>query len=64
MRPFVKENKYKYLLVIQFKYDNLPWEDVDEYDERESAECRRVLKEFRMDKSGSYRVVHRRKKRR
>lgn len=56
-------NKYRYLLVIQFKYDDQPWEDVDEYDERERDECYRVLKEYRMDKSGRYRVVHRRERR-
>ena len=56
-----KKSKYKYIAVIQFKYGDLPWEDVCEYwTEKEKKNVRHDLKEHRMSGYGQYRVIHRR----
>ena len=55
-----KKNKYAYATVIQFKYEDLPWEDVSEYrTTREKKNVMRDLKEYRMS-GGQYRAVERR----
>lgn len=56
-----KKSKYKYVAVIQFKYGDLPWEDVSEYrTTREKKNVMRDLKEYRMSGHGQYRAVERR----
>ena len=56
-----KKNKYAYATVIQFKYWDLPWEDVSEYrTTREKKNVMRDLKEYRMSGYGQYRAVERR----
>ena len=56
-----KKPKYSYVAVIQFKHDDLPWEDVREYwtdEERKSAH--NDLREYRMSGGGKYRLIERR----
>lgn len=56
-----RTNKYAYIKVIQFKYENLPWEDACEYWTAEDKKnIRHDLKEYRMLGGGQYRVIHRR----
>ena len=56
-----KKSKYKYVAVIQFKYGDLPWEDVSEYRTTlEKKNVMRDLKEYRMSGDGQYRAVERR----
>ena len=56
-----KKSKYAYITVIQFKYDDLPWEDVSEYwTAEEKKNVRRDLKEYRMSGYGQYRAIKRR----
>ena len=56
-----KKSKYAYIAVIQFKYGDLPWEDVSEYrTEEEKKNVRRDLKEYRMSGYGQYRSIKRR----
>ena len=56
-----KKSKYAYITVIQFKYEDLPWEDVSEYwTAEEKKNVRHDLKEYRMSSDGQYRVIHRR----
>lgn len=56
-----KKPKYAYVTVIQFKYDDLPWEDVSEYwTAEEKKNVRRDLKEYRMSGYGQYRAIKRR----
>ena len=56
-----KKNKYAYATVIQFRYGDLPWEDVSEYrTTREKKNVMRDLKEYRMSGYGQYRAVERR----
>ena len=56
-----KKSKYAYIAVIQFKYGDLPWEDVSEYwTTREKKNVMRDLKEYRMSGDGQYRAVERR----
>ena len=56
-----KKPKYAYISVIQFKYGDLPWEDVSEYwTAEEKKNVRHDLKEYRMSSDGQYRVIHRR----
>ena len=56
-----KKNKYAYATVIQFRYGDLPWEDVSEYwMAEEKKNVRRDLKEYRMSGYGQYRVIKRR----
>ena len=56
-----KKSKYAYVTVIQFKYGDLPWEDVSEYrTAEEKKNVRRDLKEYRMSGYGQYRVIKRR----
>ena len=56
-----KKSKYKYVVVIQFKYGDLPWEDVSEYwTAEEKKNVRRDLKEYRMSSDGQYRAIKRR----
>ena len=56
-----KKNKYAYAAVIQFKYGDLPWEDVSEYrTAEEKKNVMRDLKEYRMSGYGQYRAVERR----
>ena len=56
-----KKNKYAYATVIQFKYGDLPWEDVSEYwTAEEKKNVRRDLKEYRMSGYGQYRAINRR----
>ena len=56
-----KKNKYAYATVIQFRYGDLPWEDVSEYrTAEEKKNVRRDLKEYRMSGYGQYRVIKRR----
>lgn len=56
-----KKSKYAYIAVIQFKYEDLPWEDVSEYrTTREKKNVMRDLKEYRMSGDGQYRAVERR----
>ena len=56
-----KKPKYVYIAVIQFKYGDLPWEDVSEYwTTREKKNVMRDLKEYRMSGYGQYRAVERR----
>ena len=56
-----KKNKYAYATVIQFRYEDLPWEDVSEYwTAEEKKNVRRDLKEYRMSGYGQYRAVERR----
>ena len=56
-----KKNKYAYIAVIQFKYGDLPWEDVSEYrTTREKKNVMRDLKEYRMSGYGQYRAIERR----
>jgi hypothetical protein len=33
-------NKFRYLYVIQFKYEDLPWEDEDETEDYQNARFR------------------------
>ena len=56
-----KKNKYAYATVIQFRYGDLPWEDVSEYwTAEEKKNVRRDLKEYRMSGYGQYRAIKRR----
>ena len=56
-----KKNKYAYATVIQFRYGDLPWEDVSEYwTAEEKKNGRRDLKEYRMSGYGQYRAIKRR----
>ena len=56
-----KKNKYAYATVIQFRYEDLPWEDVSEYrTAEEKKNVRQDLKEYRMSGYGQYRVIKRR----
>lgn len=56
-----KKPKYAYITVIQFKYEDLPWEDVSEYwTTEEKKNVRRDLKEYRMSGYGQYRAIKRR----
>ena len=56
-----KKSKYAYITVIQFKYDDLPWEDVSEYwTAEEKKNVRRDLNEYRMSGCGQYRAIKRR----
>ena len=56
-----KKPKYVYIAVIQFKYGDLPWEDVSEYwTAEEKKNVRRDLKEYRMSGYGQYRAIKRR----
>ena len=56
-----KKPKYAYISVIQFKYGDLPWEDVSEYwTAEEKKNVRHDLKEYRMSSDGQYRAVERR----
>ena len=56
-----KKNKYAYATVIQFRYGDLPWEDVSEYrTTEEKKNVMRDLKEYRMSGYGQYRAVERR----
>ena len=56
-----KKPKYTYIAVIQFRCDDLPWEDVSEYwTTREKKNVMRDLKEYRMSGYGQYRAVERR----
>ena len=55
-----KKSKYAYIAVIQFKYGDLPWEDVSEYRTTEKKNVRHDLKEYRMSGDGQYRAVERR----
>lgn len=56
-----KKSKYAYITVIQFKYEDLPWEDVSEYwTAEEKKNVWHDLKEYRMSSDGQYRVIHRR----
>lgn len=59
--------KTKTIAVIQYKYGNLPWEDVceyhpEEYESRLSMEkaVRHDLKEYIASNTGSYRRINRR----
>ena len=56
-----KKNKYAYVTVIQFRYGDLPWEDVSEYrTAEEKKNVRHDLKEYRMSGYGQYRAINRR----
>ena len=56
-----KKNKYAYATVIQFRYGDLPWEDVSEYrTAEEKKNVMRDLKEYRMSGYGQYRAIKRR----
>ena len=56
-----KKNKYAYATVIQFRYGDLPWEDVSEYrTAEEKKNVRHDLKEYRMSGYGQYRAINRR----
>ena len=56
-----KKNKYAYATVIQFRYGDLPWEDVSEYrTAEEKKNVMRDLKEYRMSGYGQDRAVERR----
>ena len=55
-----KKSKYAYITVIQFKYCDLPWEDVSEYwTAEEKKNVRHDLKEYRMSGYGQYRIINR-----
>ena len=57
----MKKPKFTYVSVIQFKYDDLPWEDVCEYwTAEEKKNVRRDLNEYRMSGCGQYRAIERR----
>ena len=54
-------SKYVYIAVIQFKYEDLPWEDASEYcTAEEKKNVRHDLKEYRMSGCGQYRAIKRR----
>ena len=56
-----KKSKYAYATVIQFRYGDLPWEDVSEYrTAEEKKNVRHDLKEYRMSGYGQYRIINRR----
>ena len=56
-----KKSKYAYITVIQFRYEDLPWEDVSEYwTAEEKKNVRRDLKEYRIASDGQYRIINRR----
>ena len=56
-----KKNKYAYAAVIQFKYGDLPWEDVSEYrTAEEKKNVRRDYREYLTSGGGSYRIINRR----
>ena len=56
-----KKPKYAYIAVIQFKYGDLPWEDVSEYrTAEEKRNVRRDFKEYLISCGGSYRIIDRR----
>ena len=56
-----KKSKYAYVTVIQFRYGDLPWEDVSEYrTAEEKKNVRHDLKEYRMSGYGQYRAINRR----
>lgn len=56
-----KKSKYAYITVIQFKYEDLPWEDVCEYwTDEERRNAHNDLKEYRMSGYGKYRLIERR----
>ena len=56
-----KKSKYAYITVIQFKYEDLPWEDVSEYwTAEEKKNVRHDFKEYLTSGGGSYRIIDRR----
>lgn len=56
-----KKPKYAYVTVIQFKYEDLPWEDVSEYrTAEEKKNVRRDYREYLTSGGGSYRIIDRR----
>ena len=56
-----KKSKYAYISVIQFKYGDLPWEDVSEYrTAEEKKNVRRDYREYLTSGGGSYRIINRR----
>ena len=56
-----KKPKYSYITVIQFRCEDLPFEDVSEYwTAEEKKNARRDLKEYRMSGYGHYRAIKRR----
>ena len=56
-----KKPKYAYVTIIQFRYEDFPWEDVSEYrTAEEKKNVRRDLKEYRMSGCGQYRAIKRR----
>ena len=56
-----KKPKYAYITVIQFKYEDLPWEDVSEYrTAEEKKNVRNDFKEYLISGYGSYRIIDRR----
>ena len=56
-----KKSKYAYITVIQFKYEDLPWEDVSEYrTAEEKKNVRRDFREYLTSGGGSYRIIGRR----
>lgn len=56
----MRHNKYLYILVIQFKYPGMSWEDVCEYQIHQSKQASKELKEYRLSGGGSYRLINRR----
>ena len=56
-----KKNKYAYATVIQFRYGDLPWEDMSEYlTAEEKKNVRRDYREYLTSGGGSYRIINRR----
>ena len=56
-----KKNKYAYVTVIQFRYGDLPWEDVSEYrTSEEKKNVRHDYREYLTYGGGSYRIIKRR----
>ena len=56
-----KKSKYAYITVIQFRSEDLPWEDVSEYrTAEEKKNVRHDLKEYRLSGYGQYRAIKRR----
>ena len=54
-----KQNKYKYVKVIQ-GYFGYGWEDVSEYDKADFSIVKNDLKEYRLSNTGTYRAIDRR----
>ena len=54
----MKQNKYSYILVIQFN-SGYGWEDVCSYEKSNKSGAYHDLREYRLAGGGSYRLIER-----